>query len=336
MELRIGVIGTGAIGIEHIGRITNKLSGGKIVAVTDVDTGRAAAAIANIPGARVEKSGADVIGATDVDAVLVTSWGPAHAESVLAAIAAGKPVFCEKPLATTAADCRKIVDAEIAGGKKLVQVGFMRRFDKGYRQLKEILDSGKVGAPLMLHCAHRAAGVDENYLTDMAVTDTAIHEIDCLHWLVGEQYASAQVLFPRNTRHSHAKLKDPQIMILTTESGITIDIEVFVNCRFGYDIECEVCCEDAIIKMPEPSFPTIRANANRSVEIETDWKRRFGDAYDVEIQDWINATKAGKVNGPTAWDGYLAAVTADALVAAQKSGKVERIATGARPAFYGQ
>lgn len=88
-----------------------------------------------------------MINSSDVDAVIVTSWGPAHAGSVLGAIKAGKPVFCEKPLATTAEDCRKIVDAETATGKHLVQVGFMRRYDKGYRQVKEILESGEVGAP---------------------------------------------------------------------------------------------------------------------------------------------------------------------------------------------
>jgi myo-inositol 2-dehydrogenase/D-chiro-inositol 1-dehydrogenase len=86
--------------------------------------------------------------------------------------------------------------------------------------------------------------------------------------------------------------------------------------------------------MPEPSFPVIRRNATRSVALETDWKQRFIDAYDVEIQDWITATKEGKINGPTAWDGYLAAVTADALVKAQKTGKVETITTGPCPDFY--
>jgi myo-inositol 2-dehydrogenase/D-chiro-inositol 1-dehydrogenase len=333
MDLRIGVIGTGAIGKEHIVRIADKLSGGKIVAVTDVNEASAKVAAESV-GARIEKNNNDLINAKDVDAVIVASWGPAHAESVLTAIAAKKPVFCEKPLATTAADCKKIVDAETVKGKKLVQVGFMRRYDKGYLQMKELISSGKIGLPLMVHCAHRNPKVGENYTTDMAVTDTAIHEIDVLHWLVGDQYKSAQVIFPRETSGTHSKLRDPQLMILTTENGITIDIEVFVNCQFGYDIECEVCCENAIIRMPEPSFPTIRKDANRSVALETDWKQRFIDAYDVEIQDWINATKAGKVNGPSAWDGYLAAITADALVRAQGSGKVESINAGICPAFY--
>jgi len=331
--LRVGVIGTGAIGREHIIRITNKLAGGKVVAVTDINE-QSAKEAAEICGARVEKDGLSVVNAPDVDAVMVTSFGGAHAESVLQAIAAGKPVFCEKPLATTADDCKKIVDAEIAGGKKLVQVGFMRRYDKGYMQMKQLIDSGEVGTPLMVHCAHRNPTVADNYTTAMAVNDTAIHEIDILHWLVNDQYVSAQVIIPKSSRHSRTDLKDPQIMLLTTESGIVIDIEVFVNCVYGYDIQCEVCCEDAIIRMPEPSFPVVRKDAKRSVELEVDWKQRFIDAYDVEIQDWINSTLKGEVNGPTAWDGYLAAVTADALVKSQTTGAVEPIETGAAPVFY--
>jgi myo-inositol 2-dehydrogenase/D-chiro-inositol 1-dehydrogenase len=333
MDLKIGIIGTGAIGKEHISRISNKLSGGKITALTDVN-GESAKSAAALCGARIEKSDKDVIHSPDVDALIVASWGPAHASSVLAAIEAGKPVFCEKPLATTAEDCKKIVDAEIAAGKKLVQVGFMRRYDKGYLQIKELIASGKYGVPLIIHCTHRNPEVDENYITRMAVNDTAVHEIDVLHWLTGEQYKSAQVLFPKPTRHTHGKLRDPQFMILTTESGVIINIEVFVNCKFGYDIQCEVVCENGAIKMPDPSFPTIKADSNSYVAIETSWKRRFIDAYDVELQDWINTAREGKMNGPSAWDGYLVAVTSDALVKAQETGNVESITISPCPDFY--
>jgi myo-inositol 2-dehydrogenase/D-chiro-inositol 1-dehydrogenase len=333
MELRVGVIGAGAIGTEHIERITGKLSGAKVTAVTDVDKSRAEKA-ASISGARVEKDGQAVIAASDVDAVVVTSWGPAHAESILGAIAAGKMVFCEKPMTTTAADAKKVVDAEIARGKKFTQVGFMRRYDKGYLQMKEVLASGKTGKPLMIHCAHRNVTKGTDYNTPMSVNDTAIHEIDVLHWLVGDQYVSAQVLFPKQTSLTHKDLRDPQIMILTTESGILIEIEVFVNCQFGYDIKCEVVCEKASVELPPASFPSVKLDAKYYTALETDWKYRFIDSYDVEIQDWINSASKGIVRGPNAWDGYLAAVTADALVRAQSSGKIESIATGPCPEFY--
>ena len=331
--LRVGVIGTGAIGLEHIGRMTNKLVGAKVVAVTDINEESARKA-AGICGARLEPNGASLICASDVDAVMVTSIGFAHAESVLQAIEAGKPVFCEKPLATTSADCKKIVDAEIAGGKHLVQVGFMRRYDKGYQQMKALLDSGELGEPLMVKCVHRNASVADNYITEMAVHDTAIHEIDVLQWLIKDEYVSAQVIIGKETKRARPDLRDPQLMILRTKSGIIISIEVFVNCVYGYDIQCEVVCESGAIHMPSPGFPMVRANKELRLPIEQDWKLRFADAYDVELQEWIGTTLQNKVCGPTAWDGYTAAVTADALVSSQSSGEPVQVVTGERPEFY--
>jgi myo-inositol 2-dehydrogenase/D-chiro-inositol 1-dehydrogenase len=123
-------------------------------------------------------------------------------------------------------------------------------------------------------------------------------------------------------------------MILHTKKGIVIDIEVFVTCQYGYDIQCEVCCEDAILRLPEPSFPLVRKNAMNTVALETDWKRRFIEAYDIEMQDWIDSTIKGEMNGPSAWDGYVASVTADALVKSQTTGAQEPVSTGSTPDFY--
>lgn len=159
---------------------------------------------------------------------------------MLAAIAAGKPVFCEKPLAVTAQGCRNIVDAEAKHGKRLVQVGFMRPYDQGYRALKQVLTSGQIGEPLMLHCAHRNPTVGEAYTTDMAITDTLIHEIDVLRWLLDDDYVSVQVVFPRKSPKAFPHLKDPQIVLFETAKGTRIDVEIFVNCQYGYDIQCEV------------------------------------------------------------------------------------------------
>jgi myo-inositol 2-dehydrogenase/D-chiro-inositol 1-dehydrogenase len=222
----------------------------------------------------------------------------------------------------------------MAAGRRFTQVGFMRRYDRGYLQMKELIASGKAGKPLMIHCAHRNVAKGTDYNTPMSVSDTAIHEIDALHWLVGDQYASARVFFPRSTGFTHKDLRDPQIMILSTEGGIYIDIEVFVNCRFGYDIQCEVVCEKASIRLPEPSFPVLKMDALHQTALETDWKYRFIDSYDTEIQDWINGAREGVVRGPNAWDGYLAALTADALVRAQTSGGEEPVGSGPCPAFY--
>jgi myo-inositol 2-dehydrogenase/D-chiro-inositol 1-dehydrogenase len=334
MTLNIGVIGVGMIGREHIARLTNKLVGAKVVALTDVNAKNAEEVAGGLPGAKVYPTGEALIAAPDVHAVVVTSWGPTHARYVLACIAAGKPCFCEKPLATTAEACLSIVEAEIASGRHLVQVGFQRRYDKGYRALKKTIDDGVLGAPLMIHCAHRNASVPEAYVSDMAIVDTFIHEIDVLRWLINDDYVSAQVLTPRNTRHTHGKLKDPIIVLLATKNGVRIDGEVFVNCRYGYDIRCEVVGEEGSATLPEPESVVLRKDAKLSTAIMQDWKLRFTDSYDVELQDWIEAAKAGKVNGPNAWDGYFAAVTADACLEAMHTGAVAPIVTRPRPAFY--
>ncbi len=332
--LRVGVIGTGMIGRDHTRRIAQVLTGARITALYDYAPEAARAVAKDLaPQAAVFDSAEALIASPEVDAVLICSPGFTHEAYVLAAIAAGKPCFCEKPLATEAEGAKRIVDAEVALGRRLVQVGFMRRYDAGYRMLKEVVDS-QIGAPLMVHAAHRNPTVPEQYVTPMAIHDTLIHEIDVFRWLLDDDYVSAQVVFPRVTSKSHAKLRDPQIILLETAKGVRIDVEVFVNCQYGYDIQCQVVGEEGLATLPEPMAIQMRHRAKRQTAIMTDWKDRFIDSYDVELQDWIRAAAAGTASGPSSWDGYVAAITSDACVAAQDSGAVVPITLPDRPALY--
>lgn len=334
MDLRVGIVGCGMIGKEHAKRLQYKIQGVTVVAVCDVFEAGAKAASDLIGGVKVYTDANALINDPEVDAVVVTTPGNFHKDAILAAIAAGKPVFTEKPLTTTAAECKEIVDAEMASGKHLVQVGFMRRYDRGYKQVKELIDSGDFGAPMILKCTHRAESVADDYSTEMAVTDTAIHEIDVLPWLINDEWDEVQCIMPKVTKNAHEGLQDPQVMIMKTKTGIVTILEVNVNCGFGYDINCEVVCEDGVINLPCPSFPTTRKNFEVATAIEKNWILRFIDSYDVELQDWVDCVKAGTTGGSSAWDGYVAAITADALVASQKSGKSEKVVTGGTPDFY--
>ena len=335
MTLRIGVIGTGAIGRDHARRINQVLAGARITALSDVNLDSARAVQADIaPDAEIYLTGEDLVASDLVDAVLVTSWGATHEQYVLAAIAAGKPCFCEKPLATTAEGAKRIVEAEVGFGRRLVQVGFMRRYDAGYRMLKQVVDS-QIGLPLMVHAAHRNPTVPEHYVTPMAIHDTLIHEIDVFRWLLDDDYVSAQVVFPRASSHTHGKLRDPQVVLLETAKGIRIDVEIFVNCRYGYDIQCTVVGEEGLASLPEPMAIVMRKDATLQNAILTDWKDRFIDSYDVELQDVIRAAAHGTATGPTSWDGYVAAISSDACVEAQeKPGQIIPITLPARPALY--
>ncbi|WP_413869523.1 Gfo/Idh/MocA family protein [Albidovulum sp.] len=335
MTVRIGVIGTGAIGRDHARRIQSVLAGGEIVALSDVNRASAEAVRADIaPTAEVFATGEELIASPRVDAVLVTSWGTTHEQYVLAAIAAGKPCFCEKPLATTAEGAKRIVDAEVKAGRRLVQVGFMRRYDAGYVALKQAVQA-HTGAPIMVHAAHRNPTVPQAYITPMAIHDTLIHEIDVFRWLLDDDYVSARVIFPRKAARSHGKLRDPQIVVLETAKGVVIDVEIFVNCHYGYDIQCEVVGEDGVARLPEPMAIRMRLGAKLQNAILTDWKDRFVAAYDVELQDFLKAAARGTAAGPTSWDGYMAAVASDACVAAQETaGEAVAIPHPARPALY--
>jgi myo-inositol 2-dehydrogenase/D-chiro-inositol 1-dehydrogenase len=333
MTVRVGVIGAGMIGQDHIRRLTTVLSGSTVVAVTDVDTARAQEVGGGLPGARVHATGQELVTDPDVDAVLVPSWGPTHEEYVLASIAAGKPVFCEKPLATTEQACLRILDAEVGAGRRLVQVGYMRRYDGAYRALKAVVDSGDIGAPLMVHSAHRNPSVPSHYTREMAITDTAVHDIDVVRWLLGEEIVAARVLTPRRSRHG-GELQDPLFMLFETESGALVDVETSVNIRYGYDIRGEVVGEDGTAALGEASPVVVRRGGGATAHVPADWRERFIRAYDVELQEWVDACAAGECHGPSSWDGYAVAVVSDAAVQALRSGDRVPVTLCERPDLY--
>src|SRR6201991_1648479 len=185
------------IGQDHVRRLTHIVSGARVAAITDVDLARARTVADGLPSAVVHESGRSLIEDASVDAVVVTSWGPTHEEYVLAAIAAGKQVFCEKPLATTREACDRILDAEVASGKRHVMVGFMRRYDEGYRAMKATIDGGEIGAPLMFHSGHRNPTVPDHYTSDMIINDTCVHDVDVARFLLDDEIVGVRVLTAR-------------------------------------------------------------------------------------------------------------------------------------------
>ena len=334
MTLNVGVIGTGMIGQDHIRRLTTVVAGARVVAITDADETVAAKVAANLPGARVHASGEELIQDAGVDAVVVCSWGPTHEQYVVAAVAAGKPVFCEKPLATTTEACRRIIDAEVSAGRRLVQVGFMRRYDAAYRALKDVIDSGAVGAPLIYYSGHRNPSVPAHYTKDMAIVDTAVHDFDVTRWLLGEELAAIRVLAAKPNSHG-GDLQDPLLMILETASGVLVNVETSVNIRYGYDIRGEVVGEDGTAALAERGPVVLRRGNSVSVGVPEDWRERFISAYDVEFQEWVNEVTVGaELTGPSSWDGYAAQVVCDAGLEALYSGERRPIELGEKPALY--
>ncbi|MEA5052554.1 MAG: Gfo/Idh/MocA family oxidoreductase [Propionicimonas sp.] len=333
MTVRIGMIGPGGMGKAHIERIHSVIAGGRVVAVTDVNPDNARAVAEQIGGTAFDDS-VSLINSADVDAVMITSFGPAHEVDVLECIKAGKPVFCEKPLTPTADGALRIMAAEQSAGRKLVTVGFMRRFDAGYREMKALLDSGELGETLMVHCAHRNPTVPESYTWDMAINDTAIHEIDTTRWLLGEEFVSARVDKPKKTSLRFPHLQDPLVLILTSESGVRVDDEVFVNHQYGYDIRCEAVAERGCVSLADQNVIDIRDAHGSRNRITRDHNDRFYGAFVTEVQEWIKAVSEGRHTGSSSWDGYAAAVVCDAGVQALTADGEVAITMIPKPEFY--
>lgn len=334
MTLNVGVIGTGMIGQDHIRRLTHVLAGARVAAVTDVDLDRARTVADDLPGAVLHATGQELIADPDVDAVVVTSWGPTHEEYVLAGIAAGKQVFCEKPLATTRAACDGIIDAEVEAGRRLVSVGFMRRYDAQYRELKAVVAGGQIGAPLIMHAAHRNPSVPDHYTSDMIINDSTVHDIDVARWMFDDEIAAVSVLKPRVSSKAKGGFNDPLLVLLEMAGGVLVDVEAMVNAGFGYDIRGEVVCEDGTVELSECAGAVVKKAGRFAGRVPESWRERFAPAFDAEFQAWIDAVTAGGTTGPSAWDGYAATIACETGLAALRSGQRERVVLRERPDLY--
>ena len=335
MTLNVGVVGTGKIGQEHIRRLTETLAGARIVAVSDADAARAKEVAAKVAGAKAYPTGEELIVAKEVDAVIVTSWGDTHAAYVVAAIKAGKPVFCEKPMATTEADCSAILDAEAAFGRRLVQIGFMRRFDAQYRAMKETVQKGAIGSALMFHSVHRNAFSPGHFKATMAITDTAVHDIDIARFVLDDEPVAISVKAPRANSRAGG-VADPLFTLMDMRSGALVTIETSVHVAYGYDIRGEVIGETGTVSLAEQNEIVIKTNGAFSGRVFADWPERFDAAFDAEFRAWIAAAAKGGAAGPSAWDGYVATAATLAGVRALESGGREAINLREKPELYSQ
>ncbi|OZA12228.1 MAG: myo-inositol 2-dehydrogenase, partial [Rhodobacterales bacterium 17-64-5] len=149
MTTRIAVIGAGLMGADHARIVAEDLSGATLQLVCDMDQSRAKSVADSLGATDVASDPEAVIARADVDAVIVASPDFTHTPLSLASIKAAKPVLCEKPLSQKPAECLAVMAAEQAAGRRFVQVGFMRRFDQSYAEMKSALDKGTLGRALM-------------------------------------------------------------------------------------------------------------------------------------------------------------------------------------------
>lgn len=333
--LGVAVLGAGHMGADHVRRLDQVVSGARVVAVADPDVERAGAAVAGLTGVGVHTDPMAALDAPGVAAVLIASPGPAHEEALLAAFARELPVLCEKPMVPDSTGALRVMEAEARLGRRLAQIGFMRRYDAEYRRLKALLDGGGLGRPLMLHCTHRNVVSPPGFTSAMLVNSSVSHEIDAARWLLGQELTAVTVLRPRPSSGAPEGLLDPQFVLFETERGALVDVEVFVNCGFGYQVRCEAVCERGSARIGDEHTMVVTTSGGAREEVAQDYLVRFADAYDREVQAWVDATRRGEVTGPGVWDGYAASVVAEAGVRALETGGRTAVDLAPRPDLYG-
>lgn len=333
-SLGVAVIGTGKMGADHVRRIQEVISGAHVAAVMDIDADRAGELAAGIEGCTPHTDPASALAAPGVDAALIASPGPAHEAALVDALERGLPVLCEKPLTPDPESALRVLETEQKLGHRRIQVGFMRRFDSEFTDLRQLLAGGSLGRTLLLHCRHRNLGVHDYFTNEMLINDSVVHEMDTARWLLDDEIAAITVVRPHRSSRAPEGLDDPQVVLFETSGGAVVTVEMFATSGFGYQVQAEAVCERGTARVGEGHGMLVNSEAGWGGVIPPDFLSRFSDAYDREVREWVDAARSGTAIGPSAWDGYAAAAVCAAGVEAQRTGRRTEVEMIERPAFY--
>jgi myo-inositol 2-dehydrogenase / D-chiro-inositol 1-dehydrogenase len=332
VSVRVGIVGVGVMGADHARVLASHVPGAVLQAVYDADAARAKA-VADQTGARtVADDALALIREPTIDAVLIASPDATHKALTLACIEARKPVLCEKPLAPTATECLEVIAAEKKLGRQLVQVGYMRRFDPAYVEMKTTMAEGRLGAPLMFHCVHRNVSAPSWFDSRMAVSNSAVHEFDAARWMLGSELTAIQVFRPKTARA--ASPGAPVFIVLETAQGQLVDIEIFIDATYGYDVRAELVCEKGTISLSAANRTEVNLDLGHGGAYPADWRPRFADAYRIQAQAWIGSIGRQTPRGAGVWDGYAAAAVAEAGLQSLAENRSVPISLVEKPALY--
>ena len=332
MTIRIAVIGAGIMGADHARIVAEELPGATLQVVCDMDAARAAS-VAGQYGAQSATDPEATIGRDDVDAVIVASPDFTHAPLSLACIKAGKKVMCEKPLSQSSAECLDVMKAEEASGERHVMLGFMRRYDPAYLEMRRALTEGRLGRALMMHNWHRNGSTPSSDFTGaMAITNSAPHEFDILRYMLGTEAVSITATQPTRSDDKVA----PVVMVLETAERQIVTVEVNNNAAYGYDVKAELVGETATIATNHVRYTVMDSDARKCLGHDPDWRDRYAEAYRQQNRAFVKWVQGGDYPAlaSSAWDGYAAAVIAETGVRALESGTRQDITLISKPEFY--
>jgi myo-inositol 2-dehydrogenase / D-chiro-inositol 1-dehydrogenase len=321
-RVRLALIGLGNMGTAHLEIFARLQPQAQISAVADNHVPFAERAGSQVPTAIVFRDPLDCVKSADVDAVVVATADETHHEIVRACIARGLFVLCEKPLTTSADQSWQLVNAERAAGRRLVQVGYMRRFDADYQRLHRTLQSGSFGEPVLISQRHRnplaAIKFDEREL----IASSASHDIDTFRWLCGEDIREVSAI----TKTSQDGSTVAVVLTLTSRSGALGVVELGRGPGLKYDIGCDIVGSCGALSLDPPTRTDCATAEGLAAQANPDaWMERFHGAYRSQDAAWLAAVAAKSSIGPSAYDGYATNVVIDAALASLASGRAQSV-----------
>ena len=314
MTITFGLIGAGRMGQVFGHHLAFSVPGVKLVTVADLNAAQAAE-VAERYGA--ESSDADyqeLLERKDVEAVVIATPTNTHVEVVKAAAAAGKHIFCEKPLALTLAGCDEAIAATNAAGVKF-QVWFMRRYDPAYSAAKDKIDAGVIGAPVMFKSIGRDPRRTSLEFARRAnsgglIADMAIHDFDLARWLMNSEVLRVHsegdcLVFPELKEVGDI---DNAVINLKFVNGAVGNVDVSRNAVYGYDIRTEVLGSKGSLQIGQLQQTPLLVMTTEGVTHDTVpyFMERFPEAYAGEIRDFVDCIQKDRMPSVSGHDARAA------------------------------
>ncbi len=313
--VRLGLIGAGRIGRLHARHLAFHIPTAELVAVADVrpEAAEACARACHVPHAVADYR--EVIARPDVDAVVICSATHTHVEIIEAAAAAGKHIFCEKPLALHLEEVYRALRAVRAAGVKL-QVGFNRRFDANYRRVREAIARGEIGTPHLLHIISRdPEPPPPEYVRSSGglFLDMTIHDFDMARYLIGGEVVELYAVAGVRVDPAIGELGDVDtaVVLLSFENGVFGTIDNSRRAVYGYDQRVEVFGSDGCIRTENEHPNTAVISTARAVCRDLPlhfFVNRYTASYLAEMEAFVEAVREDRPVPVTGEDGLMALV----------------------------
>lgn len=335
-SISVGVIGTGGMGTRHAVNLHRFVGGAHVAGVYDLDQAHASQAAEQCGSAQVFSDPLQLINDPGVDAVLIASPDDTHTNLTLECLKVNKPVLCEKPLATRVEDAIKVLEVETSLSKRLISVGFMRRFDPQHAAVKSRVSSGELGEPLMWKGVHRNASVSYGISGATILTNSAGHDFDSARFLMDAEVLEVHVRGLKSRSELHDDTRDLLLIEMMMSKNRLASAEVYVNAEYGYEVSAEVICQQGTVVTQQPDKALMRSKSMRGFHVSSDWLSPFQDAYVAEAIDWIDSLQTGRLfGGASAWDGYAAMMITAACIESLHTNQYVAVQLGQKPDLYG-